>query len=127
MGVQETRARRRINYHTETHLVYGAAANDKGQFGVQIWPDKTLPIGTVGEEKVYFADERQNKVVDSGPRYLILRIENKLLKLVLICAHGPHSKQHQQTSTGSGKNYERQSRRGYAHGPSQAALTPTRH
>ena len=90
VGVQETRARRRINYHTETHLVYGAAANDKGQFGVQIWPDKTLPIGTVGEEKVYFADD-QIKVVDSGPRYLILRIENKLLKLVLICAHGPHS------------------------------------
>ena len=89
VGLQETRQRKECKIEQPDFLVFSAAANAKGQYGIQIWISRTLPLGY---EKAYL-EKHHFKIVARSPRSLILRMAAPFIRALVVCAHAPTSQQ----------------------------------
>ena len=87
VGLQETRQRKEGKVEQQDYLVFSAAANAKGQYGIQIWISRTLPLG---HEKAYL-EKHHFKIVARSPRSLILRMAAPFIRALIVCAHAPTS------------------------------------
>eukprot|EP00435_Cladocopium_sp_Y103_P051905 s730_g16.t1 len=92
---QETRLRQMSNRHDERYWLYRSTANEHGQYGILVGLHRTLPVGQIERpgsptQNVYLRDT-EVAVIAASPRFLILRLDNPLLKCVLIAGHAPHT------------------------------------
>ena len=87
VGVQETRQKKECKIDQADFYTFSAAANPRGQFGIQIWIAKNLTLGDA-----YGKFERHHfKIIARAPRWLILRVAAPFLRLLIVCGHAPTS------------------------------------
>ena len=87
IGLQETRQKKESKIDQENFYVFSAAANSRGQYGVQIWIAKSLHLGT---SRVRF-ERHHFKIVYRSCRILVLRVVAPFWRSLLVCAHAPTS------------------------------------
>eukprot|EP00435_Cladocopium_sp_Y103_P066007 s750_g28.t1 len=92
---QETRLRQMSNRHDDRYWLYRSTANEHGQYGIIVGLHRTFPVGQIERpgspvQNVYLLDT-EVAVIAASPRFLILRVDNPLLRCVLIAGHAPHT------------------------------------
>ena len=92
VAIQESRLRQTGKTANPWYIVRQADANQNGCYGVQLLFHKTLPIGhsVDDEDHTFNFKEEEIRYVARDPRYLIVKVNNPLLRAIVIAAHAPH-------------------------------------
>ena len=93
-ALQETRPRKSSNAHDPRFWLYRANATAQGHYGILVGLARTRPIGTIcgstQNTKVYI-EQDDVAVIASDPRFLILRLQTALTRVIIIAGHAPHT------------------------------------
>ena len=87
IGLQESRQRKECKVNQKRYYVFSAPATPQGQYGVQIWVARDLPLG---DSNARF-EQKHFKVIARDPRRLILKVSAPFFRAILVCGHAPTS------------------------------------
>ena len=86
---QETRLRRRVGQQDARYILIHALANEQGHYGITVGLHRGKPHGQHGAEQSVFTDT-DYAVIVAEHRLLVLRLQSRALKCIVVAAHAPH-------------------------------------
>ena len=88
IGLQETRSRQTETVVSQTHLRYTSAADNRGNYGVELWVSRTTPFAWRDKTPLFFqADDF--RLLNWSPRHIIARVQRGLLRFIIAVCHAP--------------------------------------
>ena len=88
LGLQETRST--IDDPGDSNYIRLVAAADRGIGGVELWLNRTIPIATTLNDKIYW-DREQLQVLHATSQILLVAVTLPFIELLCCVAHAPHS------------------------------------
>ena len=88
IALQETRAKSTETVHSATHCRFTSAADEGGNYGVELWFSKTVPFAWMQQDSLRF-DEDDFRVISWSPRHLFVRFVRGSTRLFFMTCHAP--------------------------------------